>query len=168
MSGSSFPECAFVFYLQQAGIKIEQGIRPDWMKNPDTDRNLEVDIFIPFDNPPPLGIGIEYDGAFWHKDPDYDVKKNSLSRRGGVEIIHIRENGCPELPENIPCILRQDESNEDLSRSIEQLFTMLGIPLSKAGIDIKRDTKEINDLKNRNRTIQTFDDMTEETIDKAA
>ncbi len=163
-AGTSFPEQTVAFYLQQSGIKLQQGIRPDWMKNPESGRNLEIDIFIPSDNPPPLGIGIEYDGKRWHNNSEYDAKKNSLSRREGVEIIHIRENGCPELSDHIPCINIQGNRRNDLAESIEQLFTMLDVSLPETGIDISRDQPEIYSFMDA-RGIRNIDSIAEEAIE---
>ena len=142
------------------------------MKNPDTGKNLEIDILVISDDSP-LQIGIEYDG-YKHTDPEADENKNRLSRQHGIEIIHIRQHDLPKLSDDIPCIIRQNNQDKYLTEPIEQLFAMLStflgrpIPLPEAGIDIIRDKKEISNLMNRNRTIQTFDGITEDTIDEAA
>jgi len=142
--GTSFPEKSFGFYFGQVGVNIQQNIRPDWMKNPDTKKNLEIDIYIENDNPPPPGVGIEYDGAYYHKDPEKDIKKNQIALEYGVKIIHIREKGCPGLPENIPCIIRQNnKSQDDLNDCILQCFGMLGIPLPETGVNVSRDQSKI-------------------------
>lgn len=134
------------------------------MKNPDTGRSLEIDIYIENDNPPPPGIGIEYDGSHFHQDAERDIKKNSLARQHGVEITHIRERGCPELPDDIPCINRQNYNNYDLAECIDQCFTMLNIPLPETGIDISRDQSEIYSFM-RTRGIRNIDSITEEAIE---
>ena len=138
-SRSSFPETAFRFYLQQAGVKINnKRFRPDWMKREETGRNLEIDIFIEFDNPPPPGIGIEYDGERWHPDPEYDASKNDIAAKSGVEIIHIREKGCPPMRNDIPCVIRQDQKRGSLEDCIKQVFEMLNIPLPETGINVSK------------------------------
>ena len=164
-AGTSFPENAIAFYLKQSGLNIQQGIRPDWMKNPDSGYNLEIDIFIPSENPPPPGIGIEYDGVFWHKNPEYDARKNTLAKQQDIEIIHIREQGCPELPKDIMCIDRQDNKDSHaLADCIGQCFAMLNIPLPETGIDISRDQSEIYSLMDA-RGIRNIDTITEEIIE---
>ena len=135
----SFPETAFRFYLQQAGLKLAgKRFRPDWMKREETGRNLEIDIFIEFDNPPPPGIGIEYDGGKWHQNPEYDASKNNIAAKSGVQIIHIREKGCPPMRDDIPCVIRQDQKSGSLEDCIRQVFGMLHIPLPETGIDVSK------------------------------
>ena len=170
---TSFPEKAFAFYLKQTGKNIKDNIRPDWMKNPSTNRNLEIDVYIENDNPPPPGFGIEYDGVNFHGEEkvERDSLKNRLARNNGVEIIHIRENGCPELPDEIPCITRKDDNhtNEGLKECIEQCFVMLNMPLPETGIDITRDQSEIFALVNAENDVnQRFDDTEEEDTTKTA
>ncbi len=162
--GSSIPENTVAFYFEQVGLNIQQDIRPNWMKNPETGRSLEIDIYIENDNPPPPGIGIEYDGSHFHQDPERDIKKNSLARQHGIEIIHIRERDCPELPDDIPCINRQGYNNHDLADCIGQCFAMLGIPLPETGINIPRDQSEIYSFMDA-RGIRNIDNITEEAIE---
>ena len=136
-SGTSIPENTIAFYLNRAGKNVLQGIRPDWLKNPKSGRNLEVDIYI---DPP--GIGIEYDGCFYHQDIERDVKKDNIAQENGYRIIHIREDGCPEMPEGSVCIRRKNNKDDaDLGECIKKCFEKLGI--SAPDIDIVRDKKDI-------------------------
>ena len=136
-AGTSIPENAVAFYLDLAKNSIIQSLRPDWLKNPDTGRNLEVDVFV---NPP--GIGIEYDGCFYHQDVERDVKKDNIARQNGYHIIHIREDGCPEMPEGSYCIKRKNNNDDtDLGECIRKCFEMLDIPIPD--IDVIRDKKDI-------------------------
>ncbi|MBR3175979.1 hypothetical protein IKF26_01075, partial [Candidatus Saccharibacteria bacterium] len=135
--GTSFPENAIAFYLAKTNSAITQRSRPDWLKNPDTERNLEVDIFV---DPP--GVGIEYDGWRYHQDSERDVKKDQIAREHGYRIIHIREKGCPDLSEDSVCIERDNNGkNSDLSECIRKCCRLLGAP--ELDIDVARDKKEI-------------------------
>ena len=116
------------------------------MKREATGRNLEIDAYIEFDNPPPPGFGIEYDGERWHPNPEYDASKNDIARKNGVEIIHIREKGCPPMRDDIPCIMRQDQKGDSLEECIKQVFEMLNLPLPETGINIKKDKTKILEL----------------------
>lgn len=136
-AGTSIPENAIAFYLEMAGCNMQQGYRPEWLKNPETGRNLELDIFV---NPP--GIGIEYDGWRYHQDVGRDIKKEQLAREHGCQIIHIRENGCPNLPEGSISIEReQNKKDNDLSECIRRCFKILNVP--EPDIDVVRDKKDI-------------------------
>ena len=133
----SFPENAAAFYFESVGQRIRQSFRPDWLKNPDTGRNLEIDIFV---DPP--GIGIEYDGSFYHQNIERDTKKDSIAQESGYHIIHIREDGCPEMPEGSYCIKRKNNHDDtDLGECIKKCFEMLDIPAPD--IDVARDKKDI-------------------------
>ena len=156
-AGTSFPETAFFYYVKQAIPNAESRIKPKWLRGP-SGGQMEIDIYIECDDPP-RKIGIEYDGARYHdeiKKPS-DIYKNELASEHWVQIIRIREKGCPDLPDNIPCINRQSNSNNELVAPIEQLFNMLNIPLPGKGIDIKRDRKAINALMRQLKGIQEYD-----------
>ena len=43
-------------------------------------------------------LGIEYDGQRWHKDPRRDIEKDRLAFAEGIDLIHIREPKCPDIP----------------------------------------------------------------------
>ena len=136
---SSIPENTLAFYFVENGLKIQQNIRPDWLKNPETGHNLEIDIFIEAFN-----IGIEYDGAFYHQDVEKDKRKDRIAKQKGVSIIHVRENGCPEMPEDSLCIKRKDESEKSLSEVINQLLSFLN--LGETMIDVSKDKRRIQNF----------------------
>lgn len=136
-SCTSIPENTVAYYLVYGGINVQQNIRPDWLKNPDSGRNLEIDIFV---DPP--GIGIEYDGCFYHQDVGRDIKKDSIAQKSGHRIIHIREDGCPEMPEGSVCINRKNNTDDtDLGECIKKCFETIGIPVPD--INVARDKKDI-------------------------
>ena len=156
-SSSSIPENSVAFYFQQAA-NIKQGLRPNWLKNPRTGHNLEIDVFV---DPP--GVGIEYDGYYYHQDAEYDAEKDSIAQKNGYSIIHIREDGCPEMPEGSYCIKRKNNNDDtDLGECIRKCFEMLDIPVPD--IDVIRDKKEIMTFM-RQRTLgelnsaKTFDEL---------
>lgn len=159
---TSIPENTVAYYIQQKGGKIKRGIRPDWMKNPKSGYNLEIDIYIENDNPPPTGIGIEYDGVYFHKNPERDSMKDELALSNGVRIIHLREAGCPELPEQSLCIQRKDNrSEDDLTEVIKKCLSLLGFPIDN--IDVRKDKDKIMEyIRGRiNDSIETTDSATE-------
>ena len=136
-SGTSIPENTVAYYFEKAGLSFEQGTRPDWLKNPDSGRNLEIDIFV---DPP--GIGIEYDGVRWHQDIERDIRKDNVAQKSGYSIVHIREDGCPEMPEGSVCINRKNNADDtDLGECIKKCFEIIGIPVPD--INVARDKKDI-------------------------
>lgn len=61
---TSLPEQIIFYYIQKAFPDTVNSYKPDWL-----DRS-EIDIFIPS-----LNLGIEYDGAKWHKNFNRDMEK---------------------------------------------------------------------------------------------
>ncbi len=88
---SSFPEQALFFYLRK--------IYPDAI-NRYTGLDCEIDIYIPS-----IKTGIEYDGFAWHQDLNKDLRKNKKLSKHGINIIRIRESGCPVIPVNEKCVV---------------------------------------------------------------
>jgi len=55
--------------------------------------NAEADIYIPS-----IGLALEIDGAYWHKDKiEQDIKKNSIFNSNNIKIIRIREKGLKPI-----------------------------------------------------------------------
>lgn len=92
------------------GESIIQGFRPDFMKNSNTKKNLEIDIFLP-----EFKVGFEYQGAVhfreikqYHNNADNsrvnDLKKYSLlsSKRQKVSIVEVFEEDLKgDIPNNL-------------------------------------------------------------------
>ncbi len=59
------------------------------IKNPKTNRNWEIDIYIPSKQ-----IAIEYDGFYWHSEqsPNYHLNKTIECEKLGIQLIHIFED----------------------------------------------------------------------------
>lgn len=76
-------------YLNILKVNFLSDYRPDFMKNPDTGVNLELDFYIP-----EYKVAIEYNGSLWHsekydRDKKYHQLKKELCRNAGVNLIHI-------------------------------------------------------------------------------
>lgn len=88
---NSLPEMLIYNCVHQYYPHSERGFRPEWLMNPDTGANLELDIWIP-----ELKIGIEYDGFPWHEKEtsQSEVKYNLLKKSNQINyIITILERG---------------------------------------------------------------------------
>lgn len=79
---TSIPEKAIYFYLSNF-FRIEENIK--------INNQMELDLFIP-----KLNLGIEYDGAAWHKDINRDIKKDEFCKKNNINLIRIREKGLPK------------------------------------------------------------------------
>ncbi len=149
-AGTSLAEKTVAFYVTQAVCqnRVERNCRPEWLRHPVTKYKREIDIFIA--PPPEPGVGIEYDGAFYHQDADRDMEKNRLAKDNkGISIVHIREKGCPELTDGSICINRNNNSEESLEESIRSCLLILqerflGSNMQMPEVNISRDMMEIN------------------------
>jgi len=67
--------------------KCEFNIRPDWLKNPNTGKNLELDIYIE-----ELKLGFEF-GGILHQAPKQRIRdkiKRNLCNKLGINIIYVK------------------------------------------------------------------------------
>ena len=132
-SQTSFPEQIVFFYAKSVCIDAI---------NRYSELGFELDIFIPS-----IRIGIEYDGAAWHKDKQADDnKKNALCRENGIELFRLREEKCPQLNGISIDIPVGDYSIQNVIIACESLFNKLlqmGYINSVPIIDFYRDIGEI-------------------------
>lgn len=84
----NYQERKMFIFLHQLfpGDKIYTHYRPDWLKNPKTNRNLEIDLYFP-----DLKIGIEINGKYHRfvRQIRRDVLKRTLCQEFGVKLFSI-------------------------------------------------------------------------------
>ena len=129
---TSFPEQSLFFYVSQIYSDAINGYKPLWLSP------SEIDIFLPS-----ISIGIEYDGAGYHKSPMRDIQKDSTCKKHGIRLLHVREPGCPELPASSWTISRNTKRVSSLDEMVLAVFKELNI-LDKA-IEVKIDTEKDKD-----------------------
>lgn len=96
----------------------------------------EIDIFVPS-----INVGIEYDGGYYHIDPNNDLEKDKICDNLGIKLYRIRDNKCAKINSTSICYYRKNKSTEDLTKIIIELLNDLGV--EKADIDIDRDLDSI-------------------------
>lgn len=106
----------------------------------DMDNNLtELDIFIPS-----LNIGIEYDGIFYHQNIERDKNKDQVCNNLNIELIRVREYGCPIYQSTCKFINLKDFSMHTLNCEITNLLRYLGVNVNN--IDFTLDLNKIYSL----------------------
>ena len=131
----SMPEHALFYYLNKLFPDVEQTCRLEYMEN------KELDIFIPS-----IKLAIEYDGSWFHSNIERDIKKYELCKKNGIRLINIREEKCPELPDYMETIIRNDSTNESLSGVIRTLIKQISLEYgvnSDIVVDVDKDQSEI-------------------------
>ena len=134
---TSFPEQALFFYIKQSFS--------DAVNSNKSAIGMELDIYIPSKK-----TAIEYDGRNWHKNNQFEIKKNATCLEKGIVLIRIREPGLC-LYDNCLCIVREDvKSNHSLNKSIKEVLTIID-SAREYNIDIDRDSVTIYDSYISNR-----------------
>lgn len=134
---TSFPEQVISFYLRKVALTVEQ-----FRLN----NRYSIDVYLPEHR-----IGIEYDGAVWHKNSKKDITKNQLCVEAGIRLIRIREPGCPVVPGE--CIFLPSRSLDDLRNAVLDICAILH---KSVDVDIERDRIAIYELFVGNEKIQSF------------
>ena len=127
----SFPEKAIVYYLTKVDNEIVESYQPQFLGG------KEIDIYINKKN-----IGIEYDGANWHKEIERDLEKNKLCYDNNIILYRIREKGCHILNSTSKDIYVETDDNydslsEEISKLIKELYD------KKIDVNIENDKMEI-------------------------
>lgn len=91
---TSLPEQIVFFYVKQAFPDAVNGYAIRSKGKP-----RSVDIYIPS-----LSLAIEYDGSRWHKNVNRDLGKNLFLKEQGIQVVRLREKGCPNLEDDSYCI----------------------------------------------------------------
>ena len=134
---TSFPEQALFYYIKRAF--------PDTINSDKDTIGMELDIFIPS-----IKTAIEYDGLNWHKNNQFELKKNKECNNNGITLIRVREEGL-QLYDNCICIVRNDiKRNQSLSLAIIKVLNIIGAKNYK-NIDVDKDASKIYGLYITNR-----------------
>lgn len=85
----TFPQAAIAHYMKTLGYNSIMEYKYG---------NRVYDIYIS-----DLNLLVEYDGARWHKNVENDIRKckETLSYDSNINILRIREKGCPKFPKGI-------------------------------------------------------------------
>ncbi|MDB1946378.1 hypothetical protein PMY35_00975 [Clostridium tertium] len=85
----TFPQAAIAHYFKKLGYNPRMEYKYG---------NRSYDVYIE-----KLNLLIEYDGARWHKNVEDDIRKckETLSYDNNINILRIREDGCPNFPQDI-------------------------------------------------------------------
>lgn len=113
---TSFPEQAIYYYIKQKFPSAENRflIEP----------YLELDIYLPAHK-----VGIEYDGAYYHKTKAKqarDARKNKRLQELGICLIRVIEEGCP-IPEGSEAVItaKRQKSKLQLDAAIGETLQLL-------------------------------------------
>lgn len=125
---TSFPEQACLYYFEKITTALSR----------DLSLGKEIDIFLP-----ELGVGIEYDGRFFHNS---DTKKKEQNKddyfeKQGIKIYRIKEGDVNDVMTNI-IQYKVDYNYSSLAWAICQICHILG-KKNVPDINIERDRLEI-------------------------
>ena len=144
---TSFSEQAIYYYINK--------VFSDAINSYDIGKQFELDVFIPS-----ILLGIEYDGSAWHQDIDKDIRKNELCRDKGIQLIRVREEGCPKMSNNSFLKIINCEAIDikkyiyDLDSSIKDIFNVIEQLVGKnlvVDIDVERDRNIILSMYKQNK-----------------
>lgn len=143
---NSLPELLVYKYIHTSFPDAIHNYRPDWLKNINTGRNLELDIWIPS-----LKIGIEYDGSTFHSEETALslLKFNLITDSPYINKVYtLLEPNCvihsSTKHNNIVLTLRSSNKNYlglSLQPAIQKLLSNLGI---SRVVDFNCDSEYLN------------------------
>lgn len=116
---TSFPEQAIYYYFSKV----------TFVKNRYNELGKEIDIYLPN-----LKIGIEYNGAYYHKDKERDKKKIEYFKQKGIRIISIIESNENLLNDDII----EYVYNKNLEWVIYELFKLINIKAPNINIELDK------------------------------
>lgn len=134
---TSAPEQIVFFYVSQLFTDAINGYKF---------KKREIDVFIPS-----LRIGIEYDGAAYHKSKIHytrDFTKNQLLSNNQIFLIRIREKRCFPMLEDANCKIIDCEYTSDYGYLNDVIKVLLDYLCAKAQIENKIQIN-ISDILNR-------------------
>jgi DNA-directed RNA polymerase subunit RPC12/RpoP len=133
---TSFPEQAIYYYLSKSIGRVDNRYIID-------DKNTEIDIYIPS-----LKVGIEYNGAYFHKNKNRDQKKLELIEGLGITLYRIIETDKePTRHRSRDLFIQYPVSFKNLDRVINGLISKLqsytNLKLDRLAINTESDRMNI-------------------------
>lgn len=136
-SKTSFPEQAIFYYLSKYTVAYNRY---------KTESNIEIDVFLPEYN-----IGIEYDGAYYHKGEPAKKRennKNNQLEQMGITLIRIKEtkNLTSVMDIQNTIYSKAGYSDEELTTTIKELISLVSKKINTTidiNVDVSRDRIEI-------------------------
>ena len=132
---SSYPEKIIAFYISQIFSDATENYKNNFLKN------REIDIYIPS-----IKLGIEYDGTKWHQNTKNDLVKDKICEEAGINLIRIREIGCPQYDSNSEKFYIKNKDFNELEKAIHYIINIIELLIHRPiqiNIDIKRDSTTI-------------------------
>ena len=135
-SGTSKPEQGIVYYLSQC-CRVESRVSIN---------KKEVDVYLP-----EYGIGVEYDGRYYHQNANTKEKNKDLEvSKAGVNLFHIKESNHNQLKDNT-ISFDTDYMGPNYVWALKSLFELIAKltgndDVRKIDIDINRDMIKIREL----------------------
>lgn len=94
---------------------------------------IEIDLYIP-----DIGVGVEYDGAFWHsKKSRVDLEKNKKIKALGIQLFRLREHPLKLLTENDILIPRKELKKAHIDELLKKVASFSDFHRSKINSYLK-------------------------------
>lgn len=144
----SFPEKCIVYYLNKLNLNVEESYHAQFLGK------KEVDIFLP-----DFKIAIEYDGRAWHKNIERDLEKDKTCHENGIQLIRIREKGCPVYDSTSTKFFVEVDNIKDLESAIKFIIDIVNTDaLKHLKINVEKDRPEIYELLELNEKKNSLQD----------
>ena len=127
---TSFPEQALFFYLSQRFESLSRY----------NDGRYELDVFLPR-----CGIGVEYDGAYYHNDTkskQREIRKENHFHKEKIRLIRVKESEKNAIVNDV-VFYNVDPLYKMLPWAIQQVFRLVDLSVPIPDIDLDRDQGKI-------------------------
>lgn len=143
----SYDESIIAYYVSKCFSDVVSSYRPPELMG------KELDVYIPS-----LKTGIEFDGAFFHRDKLHkDLQKNQLCKEYGYRLIRVRPQSLPTINSDENCtvvtLLGHKNNTTAKAAAVKEVLSALGIDeKDMPSINIQRDKHEITGIMVEDKT----------------